>query len=186
MPFSCAFDAGFSNAFEICPPTDEAQPDTRYLRGVPSAIPRIRKRPDVADIRGEGWIGVIGVGKLAGEACLEAELLQEVECTAVLTRDTFRVLVGEIPSGAEAVLAGEKALEATAVVAVNGYGRVVGEVEASGAGIQRVEAWAKMTGDGMIRGRLSIRVGAEGSLTQEQNNQQVVLALLGLPSDFVL
>ena len=186
MPFSCAFDAGFSNAFEICPPTDEAQPDTRYLRGVPSAIPRIRKRPDITDIRGEGWIGVIGAGALTGEASLEGDLTQAVDLFGRLVRETFRVLVGEIRDGAESLLVVERCLQASLPVAFTGYGLIAGERYTSGHGPIATTAYAALAVDRMIEGRAAISVGGEGAVVTEQNNQQVVMALLGLPSDFVL
>ena len=175
MPFSCAFDAGFSNAFEICPPTDEAQPDTRYLRGVPSAIPRIRKRPDITDIRGEGWIGVIGAGALTGEASLEGDLTQAVDLFGRLVRETFRVLVGEIRDGAESLLVVERCLQASLPVAFTGYGLVAGERYTSGHGPIPTNAYAALAVDQMVQGRMSISVGGEGAILAEESDEEEII-----------
>jgi hypothetical protein len=175
MPFSCEFSSAFSTAFAICP-TDEAQPDTRYLRGVPSAIPRIRKRPDVTDIRGFGLIPVIGAATLTGEAVLHGQLDQDVELKGRLTADAFRYLIAAIHTGAEAVLTGESALDATADVASTGYGRVVGETHASGVGAIQMILEGHPAAESSVEGRMAVRVGAEGVITGYENEDALIIA----------
>ena len=172
---TCAFSNGFDSGFQICT-DEEAGPDTRYLRGVPSAIPRIRKRPDVTDISGVGYIGVIGAGSLTGEAALEGELTQAVDLFGRLVRETFRFLVGEIRDGAEALLVVERCLEASMAVAFTGYGATVGEQTVSGVGAQAFQVYAQIMRDQRVEGRARIAVGGEAAIVAQENDEPLILA----------
>lgn len=173
MPFSCAFDSGYDAGFEICSPVID--PDTRYQRGVPSATPRPRKRPDVAEIAGVGYVAVIGAGRLAGEACLSGSLEQPSEGIGQLVRETFRVLVGQIRSGAESILAVERSLSATAVVASAGYGVMAGELRASGSGAVAISAYSRITSEQFVSGRMPVRTGGEATLMAQENDEALIL-----------
>lgn len=171
---TCAFSNGFDSGFEICTPV-VGEPDTRYLRGVPAAIPRPRKRPEVKELAGVGYVAVIGAGRLTAEAALQSELRQTVEGFGHLVRETFRVLIGQIRNGAEALLSRERAVAVSASVAAAGEALATTERMASGVGVINHAILGQPVRDQFASGRLPIRVGGEGAIMSEENDEAIIL-----------
>ncbi len=177
MPFNCEFSSAFSSAFAICteePPTPTGEVPT--LRGVPAAIPRTRKRPEVTEISGVGYVSVLGVGSVTGEACLFGELDQPLEISGELVADTFRFLVGAIRAGAEAVLSLDGPLAALAVVAFAAEARVACEAMGAGVGTVRCDARAMLHREQATSARASIRTGAEARIVAMENEDWLLMA----------
>lgn len=175
MSFSCEFSSAFSSAFAICPTTPVAV-EQPTLRGVPSAIPRPRRRPEVVEASGEGYIAVLGSGFLTGEAALRSELQAVVEGVGALVREALRVLVAAIRSGAESIVCGERAEVALASVAVGGVGAVCGELGLAVTGAYAVDARATVRAECFAAGRMPVRTGGEAVLTGHENDEALVLA----------
>lgn len=177
MAFTCAFSSAYSSAFAICdgePPVVATEAPT--LRGVPSAIPRPRKRPDVIEASGVGYVSVLGTGRVTGEACLAGELRVPSEGTGTLITDAIRYLVAAIRTGAEALLTGECA--ATATVSVANTGAAVATVEGLIAGIGAIPhaIEGRMVRDCQAVGLMPIRAGAEAVIVAEDSEEWLILA----------
>lgn len=173
---TCAFSNGFDSGFEICAAV-VVEPSPITLSGLPSGY-KVRKRPQIRELAGVGYISVLGAGRLTGEACLRGDLTQQVDGYGHLVRETFRVLVGAIRSGAESLFASERCLDATAVVAPSGYAMFTGEQMASGMAVIQLAVHASILRDGMARGRMGVQVGGEAALTAQENDDDLILAVV--------
>lgn len=156
-----------------------ATPDTRTLAGVPPGY-KVRRRAEVRDVSGRGLVLVDGAGTATGEACLRGELLQPVEGTGIMVRETFRVLIGQIRTGAEGNLVREAAIWSHAPIISIGSGELCRERSVSGAFAQPTMALARMASECMAGGRLAIPSGGEAALTGQESDEAVIFAAWGL------
>lgn len=180
MAFTCAFSSAYSNAFAICV-AEPAATVTPTLRGVPALKPR--KRPDVIDVCGAGYVSVLGAGRLAGEACLAGELLQPSEGHGAMVYEGIRILVGAIRSGAESMLVAEASLVVDAAIIIGGAAVLALECASAGIGVIASMIAGTARAETAVRGRGAIRVGAEAAPVLIENDEQVGLWLLWLPSE---
>jgi hypothetical protein len=91
MPaFSCGFDRGFDA--EVC---EEETPATGGSGGVGVLVRPKRRRPDCADLSGELWIAVIGVGHLEAEpsaAAVRKAFIEKQNKVAIIAAAAFLLL----------------------------------------------------------------------------------------------
>ncbi len=179
MAFTCAFSSGFSNGFEICEEETPATP-TVTLRGIPAPIPRDRKRPDVIDISGEGFISVIGRGSMAGEACLSATFDIETDGSAVATNDAIRILIAAIQTGAECLIASERSVGGLAYVIPATTAVVSLEAMAGGSGVILADADGVMARDVATGARMRITAGGEAVIVAEESEDWLAAAAMWL------
>ena len=173
---TCAFDTGFDSGFEICTAVvDEGTPDTRYQRGVLAAIPRPRKRPDVKELAGVGYVSVIGAGRLTSEAALEGWLFVPSAGSGNLVRETFRVLIGAIRTGVESLLSRERAVAVSASVATAGEALATTERMASGVGVIPQAILGQPLQDRFVSGRMPIAVGGEAAIMAQESDEAIIL-----------
>lgn len=167
--------SGFS-AGGASPPVPDVLTPIPEIRGIPAAIPKPRKRPDVAEISGFGYVSVLGSGTFTGEAALAGELLIAVDGTGNLTRETFRILIGSILTGAEAVICAESSLSSLLFQMHRGGAIVVADMHMSATGAVVSEGAGRMARDVRMVGIGRIRSGADGHLQAQENDEDWLLA----------
>lgn len=168
---TCAFSNGFDSGFEIC---DDESVDTPTLRGVPALKPR--RRPDVREIAGVGYVHIIGAGSLTGEACLAGDLSLTVEASGTLVGDALRLLTAVIRDGAEALILSEYALHGSSYVYAIGEALGAVECAVSGVGAASYALHGSISRDQTMIGLVSIRAGAEAVIAGEESEEILILA----------
>lgn len=173
---TCAFSNGFDSGFQICVTSTD---DAPAHRGVPP-IGKPRRRPQVCEIRGTGLVPVIGTAKPVPEKVLSAEVLVDVLIQGEPTGEALRVLLAQIPTGAEAVFAGEASIRAEASATIGGAGRIARDSVTAGTGAIVALLAADVRADSRVRGGMIVRSAGEGMLRGEESDEVVLLAAAAL------